>query len=203
MYIYVYIVYICICVCIYICIYIHTHIYIYTHIHIIYQDVGQGRPLQTRRSRNHSRADSIVARCRNALKGPRDLCLSAAWPISLPCPQPVGRRGRRRRACVRVWRRRRRRPLLPRGSLAWRAQAWRALRRASLEVPEEVVEEEGVLSLSLLPVQEEIEEKLQSCRRPNRHRQAHLLVPACGWGTLSDHFFFGFRHVGSAANEAR
>jgi hypothetical protein len=192
----------CVCVCvyiyiytctIYICIYIHTHIYIYTHIHIIYQDVGQGRPLQTRRSRNHSRADSIVARCRNALKGPRDLCLSAAWPISLPCPQPVGRRGRRRRACVRVWRRRRR-PLLPRGSLAWRAQACRALRRASLEEPEEVVEEEGVLSLSLclslLPVREEIEEKLQSCRRPNRHRQAHLLVPAGGGGRQSIIFLF-------------
>ena len=102
---------------------------------------------------------------------------------------------------MRVWRRRRR-PLLPRGSLAWRAQAWRALRRASLEVPEEVVEEGGVLSLSLLPVQEEIEEKLQSCRRPNRHRQAHLLVPAGGGGTQSIIFFFGMSHVASAASEA-
>ena len=106
---------------------------------------------------------------------------------------------------MRVWRRRRR-PLLPRGSLAWRAQACRALRRASLEEPEEVVEEEGVLSLCLclshLPVQEVIEEKLQSCRRPNRHRQAHLLVPAGGGGDAVEHFFFGLRHIGSAASEA-
>ncbi len=96
---------------------------------------------------------------------------------------------------MRLWRRWRR-PLLPRGSLAWRAQAWRALRRASLEEPEEVAEEEGVLSLyvslclSLLPVQEEIEEKLQTCRRPNRQRLAQLLVPAGGGGTQSDHFFW-------------
>ena len=109
----------------------------------------------------------MVARCRNALKGPRNLCLLVTWPISLPCPQPVGRRG-------------------------------------SLEEPEEVVEEEGVLSLclcvSLLSVQEEIEEKLQSCRRPNRHHQAHLLVPA-GGGGRSRTFFFGLRHIGSAASE--